>query len=334
MSKHVKWHEIEQVSHIKFGYDNCPIEYRPSVTDITYKAKVKLHGTNAAVVISQEGVTALSRTEVLMGGHDNAGFAAWVRSLAGVFLGLTRHTEEGHRLVIHGEWCGPGIQKGVACSSLERKIFAVFALRFIDSEENELGFIDDPVSIWKYIRDIDDMTVIPWYNNGEEFVIDWAKSAEDIQPVVDHINECVLAVEKCDPYIKSRFKIEGTGEGLVFYPQSDTPKYKLFCDWAFKAKGEKHKIVAKSKPAQLDPVVSATASEFAENVCTLARLEQFAGSTLDVRNTGIFLKNIIADIEKECGPELTVSGLDKRVAHMACSDRARKWYIEKCKTLK
>lgn len=69
----------------------------------------KLNGTNACVVVDDEGfagtaVYAQSRKRIIVPGDDNFGFAGWVatnRDLLADTLGFGRH---------YGEWVGPGIQ--------------------------------------------------------------------------------------------------------------------------------------------------------------------------------------------------------------------------------
>lgn len=87
----------------------------------------KIHGTNAAVVITEvdiEGpsastykVQAQSRTRFITPEDDNYGFAAWVRANQSAlfnFLGPGTH---------YGEWAGPGINSG---EGLTERTFVLF----------------------------------------------------------------------------------------------------------------------------------------------------------------------------------------------------------------
>jgi len=78
----------------------------------------KIDGTNAAVVVTEEGdVYAQSRKRIIVPGDDNFGFAAWTEARRGVlraYLGPGRH---------FGEWFGKGIQRGY---SLDERRFALF----------------------------------------------------------------------------------------------------------------------------------------------------------------------------------------------------------------
>lgn len=77
----------------------------------------KLDGTNAAVVITEDGdIYAQSRTRIIVPGDDNFGFAAWVEANKEQLreLGPGRH---------FGEWWGKGIQRGYG---LEERRFSLF----------------------------------------------------------------------------------------------------------------------------------------------------------------------------------------------------------------
>lgn len=77
----------------------------------------KLDGTNAQVVVTQDGtVRAGSRNRWIEVGDDNFGFAAWVNANQEELrtLGVGRH---------FGEWWGKGIQRGYG---LEEKRFSLF----------------------------------------------------------------------------------------------------------------------------------------------------------------------------------------------------------------
>jgi tRNA-binding EMAP/Myf-like protein len=119
-----KWTSIELLHNVKRNLDILG-----DAVTITYRAKIKLHGTNAAVQITTEGrVAAQKRSQIITPKSDNAGFAAWVENNLEYFSAL-KTTEN---ITIFGEWCGSNIQKGVAISQLNRKVFAVFAIQIGD----------------------------------------------------------------------------------------------------------------------------------------------------------------------------------------------------------
>ena len=206
---------------------------------------------------------------------------------------------------------------------------------YVDGSERITANPDDLIA-GGYACGIPNAHVIDWYS-AELVEVDWAASPEALQPTLDKINAWVEAVEACDPWIEKKFGIKGVGEGLVFYPYPFNDSYKRFSDLCFKAKGEKHKTVAKTKPAQADPTVAANVKAFVEMVVTPARLEQGARTAangelvFDMKNMGAFLKWLVNDVHKETSAELEASGLDEKLINKACSELARDWYIGQVK---
>lgn len=323
---HVAWPEIESFHNIRKYAKEHP-EICNGDMNISYRGKVKLHGTNAAVqLLKTDEVVAQSRTTILTPHSDNAGFAKWVADNERAWR-AARPTDA--EIIVFGEWCGPGIQKGVAVNEIHKRVFAVFAVYSITS--NHLTV--DPKNIIDLIGvNVPDVYVLPWAT--DPILVDWAASAEVLQPIVDKINGFVAEVERCDPWVKKTFSVEGLGEGLVFYPRPCENR-ETFANLVFKAKGEKHKVVASKSPAQIDPEAAASADAFAKMVLTEARLEQGVESVggLDTKNTGKFLEWIVKDVMKETTDELVASNLEWKQVSRPISDTARKWYIGKCKNI-
>ena len=330
MTQHLSWPEIDNFHTLRRNLLKYKDVLLRNGTNIVYRAKVKLHGTNAGVRVDPDGtVTAFSRTQVITPQNDNCGFAGWTESKREYFS----HLASDKPFVIYGEWCGKGIQKGVAINCIPNRIFAVFGVRWVDSDI----FISHPVVLEKLLVGIPDVHVLPFFEGGVTFIVPWDGTQEDTEEVLGRINRHVREVEEEDPWVKSTFGISGVGEGLVFYPID--PGFKAYSSLTFKAKGEKHAVVAKTKPAQYDPTTVANLKEFADLVITHARLEQGCRSanggnlTFDMKNIGSFLKWINQDIAKECEGELLASKLDRSLALKACSTQARDWYMEESKKI-
>lgn len=339
MAKHVSWSDIESFHNARRRFQKYP-EQLGSNPVVTYRAKTKLHGTNAGIIIERDGtVTAMSRTAIITPENDNAGFARWVADNAEAFAKLA---QPDNTMVIFGEWCGPGVQKGVAINQIPERIFAGFAIRtFRDSSPAFpviVDFSDSPENIAAMLNGIPRAYTIPWFNSSETFTVDWTAPAEDLEPVLARINAHVAHVEACDPFCAKEFGIKGIGEGLVFYP-TDTKFNDRFSNFAFKSKGEKHQVVAHTKPAQADASSAVDTKAFAELVCAPARLEQGARAVtsgeLDFSPQHIptFLKWMHEDVKKECAAELEASGLDEKLAFKAAMAHARNWYLEQLKKL-
>jgi hypothetical protein len=333
----IKWTDIEGlhniVKSVKYRQDRLSIA--PPV--VRYRGKIKLHGTNAGIRIEAGEVKAQSRGRDITPEDDNMGFAAWVDERKGMFEALACD----ETVVIFGEFCGRGIMKGVSIAQIDRKVFCIFAVQVGDD------LITDPEAIYGYLagatdEDVDwidgsnDIYILPWA--GDEIVADYGDRTK-LVAFQDAVNEIVLQVEACDPWVKAVFGIEGTGEGLVYYPVVDdaSPPREDITNLMFKAKGKKHRVKASKKAVQIDPDVLASITEFVDAFVTEARCEQAlteaCGGEFDVRKTGLFIKWMGQDVKKESKAELIASGLNWKQVSKAVGTRAREWYVAKATAL-
>jgi len=283
---------------------------------ITYRPKIKLHGTNAAIRIDTDGtVTAQSRTKDLKPGKDtdNFGFAAWVES--------QKHTLEPSWLpiVIYGEWYGAGVQKNVALAQLSEKHFAPFAALVGGHLYTEPEFI----RTWAGALPCH---VLPWFS--EAVTIDFSKREHD--DLLVEINNTVELIDQRCPFALDVHGLTGPGEGLVYFPDDvDHMGLEAFCAFAFKAKGATHRT--KSGPAvALKPAASADVLAFVEDSLPEARLQQALTELSiergDLSKTGEFIRWCIMDVEKECQNELSASGLQWKPVTKALGNRAAAWF--------
>lgn len=318
-----KWTSIELLYNVRRSLDILE-----SKIQITYRAKIKLHGTNAGVQVTTDGfVAAQKRSQIITSQSDNAGFAAWVEANIDYFSAL-KNTEN---TTIFGEWCGSGVQKGVAISQLDRKIFAVFAIQFGDDIISPRKLEIRPDKIRKFLPEHKDVFVIPFY--GEPLTIDFGNK-EQIQSVAETINKMVEDVEKIDPWVKDTFDIEGIGEGLVMYPETDKLIERTnYTQYLFKAKGLKHQAVKSKKAVSIDPELVKTIAEFVDIFVTESRLEQglaeACNGELDMKKMGDFLKWFAHDVHKESVAELEAAGLTWKEVNKHIMTNARKWYQDR-----
>jgi hypothetical protein len=322
----IKWSEITSFHNVRKLISAYP-ELLNGNDTVEYDCKIKLHGTNAGVRCYSDGrVIPQSRNKELSPDDDNAGFAKFILDREGEW----RPNKD---IVIYGEWCGNGIMRGVAISSIPNKIFAVFAAKTIGEDE---VFIFEPEMLREIVPNVPDVYILPWH--GHKVKINWSNSsAEELISITDEINSVVSGVEKTDPWVKNTFSVDGIGEGLVYYPISKEHRsYKNFCDLSFKAKGEQHKNISKSKPAQLNPEIAESAENFAKLVLTEARLMQGANEVaknFEMKSIGDFLKWIAADVQKECVDELSASNLTYKDVAKQINNYAKNWFIEKNKII-
>lgn len=330
--KHIAWPSINGFSTLRkfFMLLDLSQEFKDLVAEpIQYKAKVKLHGTNAGIQIHEDGtIIAQSRETLLVNGADNDGFAKWVETKKEELQSLRGYC-------VFGEWCGKGIQSGVAASEIPTKFFAVFGIL-------ELGtgkFFAEPRKLQGLCEKIPSFHILPWASwstrrSDISIEINWQNTAEALEETTAKINKEIEAIEACDPWVEATFGVKGTGEGLVFYPMVALEKedYKLFENLCFKAKGEKHRVVKSSGAATVNPETAANAQEFVKLVLTEARLNQGAATTspeFDKKKTGVFVTWILGDVQKETQAELSASGLEWKDVQKPLTEYARKWYLSK-----
>lgn len=296
---------VKQVkSHCDYNNQSYPL--------LCFEGTVKLHGTNAGVVVTPEGdVYAQSRNNIITPEKDNAGFACFVHSNKETFLKLNPYKNTLEDVVIYGEWCGSGIQKGVAISELD-KMFVVFGVK--------VG--DDWLSCdWMEAKDdsIYSIKSFPTY----QITIDF-NCPEKVQNDLITITEQVEA--ECP--VGKAFGVSGVGEGVVWS-----------CDWkdkhlAFKVKGDKHASSKVKKLASVDVDKINNIQEFVEYSVTDNRLNQaieqvFTLNNLepDIKETGDFLRWVIGDIMKEELDTLLAAGLEPKDVNSSISKKAREWFI-------
>lgn len=335
------FHNVRKNATRLAGYFKMPV---------TYRGKAKLHGTNAGVTITKDGsVHVQSRKREITPMQDNAGFADWVHRHMDYFKSL-RVAED---ITIFGEWAGPGVQKGVASSEAPKKFFAVFAIliHYPDLVENEdARFSFEPSYINHFLTTANvqpptDLYVLPW--ETPEIEINWIGEIDHLQEVADGINTKVEEVERCDPFMRKAFNIEGLGEGLVYYPvHANNHDGEVvedlrsgFSGLAFKAKGEAHRVQVQKRAAQISPEKISTFQNFAKMFVTDARCEQIvsenfpANDDINTKNTGPFLKALCEDVYKESLDELQANGLEWQQVNKQVQAEARNWWLRRCSQL-
>jgi hypothetical protein len=333
MATFMAWPEIESFHHIRKFIRVDPEEWWRAQEElhgtsvVCYRAKCKLHGTNAAVQVHLDGtIVCQSRENIITPEKDNAGFARFVMSNAEQWM-------QAKGFIVYGEWIGPGIQKGVAVSEIPKKVFAIFAARPLDVSDS---LIIEPDQLQRIVGVVPDTYILPWYDQSID--IDWRQTDEELTKSTARINEWVAAVEANDPWVEATFGNKGTGEGLVFYPTSMSHLGRqMFTNLTFKAKGEAHKNIKTAAPAQVSAEAAASVDAFVDLVLTEARLEQGARTvaltpgSYDQKQTGKFVAWCVADVSKETKDEMEASSLTWKQIEKPIYTRARTWYLEKAR---
>lgn len=335
MSTFYKFPSIESFANVYKGQQR--FEDRAVVQ---YGAKIKLHGTNAAVVVTSGGaeypeVYAQSRSRVITPEDDNAGFAKWVETTAPVWQNCT--AEGAPDIIFYGEWAGKGVQKGDAVTQLNDKYFFVFAIQ-IDDE-----MITAPVDIEDCIPDLDNVIVLPW-DMVFEVPVDF-NDPDQCQSFADLLNDHVKRVAERDPFIHGIFGIDGPGEGFVVSPvcnPGDDPlEGSLSRDWysalSFKVKTEAHSVKHVQKAASVKVEVPEDVKAFVSAFVTPARCEQglteACGGEAVPEKTGAFIKWMIEDVLKESKDEIEEANFEFKDVQKPLVDAVKRWFIAKTREI-
>lgn len=312
--------------------DNKPI-YDKSITlpSLVFRGTVKLHGTNASVVVCRDGTYyAQSRNRTLSLEHDNAGFCIYAlknevqkhfKKDADAFFTSNQEIE---KIVYYGEWCGANVQKGVALSEIGKKVFALFAVSYYDSKDELIFFL--PLADYDYLEDhslgiYTAMTV-------DNLLIDF-NNPEGISKTLDELTKKVE--DEC-PFTKKYFDISGIGEGIVWTAslshQGETKNF------LFKTKGDKHsnskvKTFDASKYEGIEKAV-----QFANNFLTESRLNQGLEYLremeipIESKSTGDFLRWIVNDIMEEEKQLIIENEINVKVLNKTIACQARNWFFK------
>lgn len=313
-----KWPKIGKFSDATYNYRRMKGSGSKLPDKLTYKAKVKLHGTNAAIHYKPDGEhRAQSRKRLLSIGSDNALFAFWLASVPDFFA--PDLWVEG--MIVYGEWCGPGVQSIVASCSAPHKFFAVFAIREIDG-----SLTTNPDVLRQMFRERDDLVIIPWLE-GSEVEVDFFEGSDEHSDLFDQL---VDQVEAEDPFIKETFDVSGIGEGVVYYP-TGVPFMSAWGDLAFKCKGEKHAKGGKKSKNKQNPVKLTGALSFADEFVTPERLQQgIAELGLEERpsdRTGDFVRWVLDDVLTECVNDLKANDLEPKDVQKVIGKYASGFYL-------
>lgn len=330
---HLKFPSLEQFDGV-FARET----YTETRRSVIYRAKIKLHGTCASVVIDPEGVvTAQSRRKSLTVEDDNNGFAAWLEG----DKPLWSHAKRDDLVTVYGEWAGPGVAKGDAIQRIDKPRFFIFAVGvgtapdFNDeSRVTSQWMITDPDAIRSYLPEGiegDEVRVLP-YEDEEPIVFDFSDEAQ-ISQALKFLNNSVEALDELDPYVSRTFGIKHPGEGFVLVPQSNGPGELSLEDYArrsFKTKTAKHRVRKQKKAAAPREPLPQTAVEFLDTFCTEARLEQAATEVCPGRPNIKMLGQIIAwmlkDIQKEAKTEIEALPVEFVKLKPMVSGITREWY--------
>ncbi|MDF1699587.1 MAG: RNA ligase family protein [Planctomycetota bacterium] len=328
MSEFKKWHDIgglhNVLKYLKMLQSRCGA----TPPTVRYRAKIKLHGTNAGVRLDSEGAHFQSRNRDLSLEADNSGFYAWASQYD---WQCVRDLGE-YVLVIYGEWAGPGVNGKTSLKDIPEKTFFIFGAEMTNPDGAVDKYFDEDelhglLSLLAQCDNPPPYKVLPWAPDSE-IAID-LNSAVDVAKLQNLANDMVEQVEVCDPYVKETFGVEGNGEGYVWYADVNgvfDPKL------LFKAKGAKHQGKKAKVAVEVDVEVLKSIEEFVETFVTTPRCEQglteACGDEFDIKKTGVFIGWVCKDVAKESKDELETSDLTWKQVSAEVVRAARTWYLE------
>ena len=302
---------------------------------INFYGTVKLHGTCSGVSMDHKGeMLVLSRKNIIDINHDNAGFAAFVKknenAIKDLFKPFKNCLQHNEKVVIYGEWCGKGIQKGVTINQLE-KMWVIFAVKIVpfknDDQDNDSSYY----VACNGIRSKEDR--IFNIEDFQTFSLDIDFNRPDIAN--NKMIELVNQVEQCCP-VGKYFGVEGVGEGIVWSSWENGRRVHIF-----KTKGEKHAKSSGSRVKTLKPVneeFEQKKRDFVNNyACQEFRLDQIYNETFDllnggqgdIRKTGDYIRNVMKDVIKEESDMLVQMGLCSKDVTKLIASVAREYMLDR-----
>lgn len=324
--------QFQQFPKIRpFHYVSHKQVNEPLPETVRYGAKVKLHGTNAAIRINGDNtVCAQKRSGDVPAEKDNAGFATWLSTCRHSWISAVRKVEElaSGTIVIFGEWAGRNVQKmpADAVTKLPDRNFFVFGI-LVDNT-----YYSDPEFIKPAVPDIPHVFVIPWFLGPElEEMRVCFGSDSSVIAFTNVINDAVTQVSKTDPYIKEMFGIEGPGEGIVatieYIEQPNTSKcghvsLEEMVMYIFKAKSKLHGE-GTGPAVRIAPLVPSSLQNFVvefvtEARCCQGRAEVF-GDAVEGRLIRDFISWVRNDVYDESGLERKAMGIEwEEVKGLVC----------------
>lgn len=302
-------------SHHDFkGYDEAeqPIYRHDSpYPTLTFKGTVKLHGTNAGIVLYKDGhIEYQSRERVLSLTSDNAKFVLCM-SLVDVKK-LFEGIEFTDHIALYGEWCGGSIQKGIAINGLPN-MWVLFALKVDDVYKD--------FSQYPHLK-MEEHRIYNIYQ-FENYTVDVDFNSPEIAQ--NKIVELTLKVEEQCP-VGKHFGKTGIGEGIVFECITDDSRY------IFKSKGTKHSVSKVKTVASVDIEAIESMQEFVDYAVTENRMKQGIdkmiemGIPLEMKSTGEYLRWVYNDIVKEEMDTIVKNQIDLKKIGSFISTKARMYW--------
>ena len=296
---------------------------------LTFFGSEKLHGSCSSLHYIHPGkIICQSRNRELSLDNDNLGFCRYITDNKDYYLDLFEHFNFYHygspEIVVHGEFCGRGIQKGVAVSQLSKR-FMIFGLQYKVDDQFMWVPVEELVNVLEPYKNI----VIANYKTWE-IEIDF----NNTKPAQEQINAWVEEVDKESPLGKEMGVI-GPGEGLVLsHLTSHINKDAVLLQ--FKSKGKSH-VIVNSREHDATGILQIqyqAAKDFVNDVVTEYRLNQGLDYfremkiDIDIKNLGKFLTWTVKDVLHEEGSSINENNLDLKMVKREISNIAKEFFFK------
>lgn len=279
---------------------------------LSFEGTVKLNGTNAAIVKYKNGEYKFqSRERELSLDFDNDNFMKEMSNKD--YQKLFDKIQFNDYTVIFGEWCGKGIQKGMAINQLPR-MFVIFDIN-IDGQYQDIkdySFIQDNENGIYNIMQFKTFNITIDFNNPE-------KSVEELTKYTNEV------AEECP--VGKYFGVSGFGEGIVWKCCDNGQRY------IFKTKNEKYKVSKEKNTVSIEPEVMENIKNFIEYAVTENRLKQGLdkltelGLPISIESTGNYIKWVVNDILKEEKDVLIKNNIEIKKINKYISEKVKKYWF-------
>lgn len=318
---------------------------------VTFKGTVKLHGSNGGICYKDGQIWAQSRNMVLSGNCDNAGFYKFMfgddtcaRPDVSQYLKNVSERVGNQPICVFGEWCGKGIQRGVAIAEVSRR-FVVFGAVLIPQDSvdkdtetagtNLLQWSDS----WINLETIADIPLPEGFHDINTFqTYEMLLDLNDIQSSIADLNRITSEVELECP-VSASFGVKGVGEGVVWTADIPTPGGVRSRRYIFKVKGEKHRDTNAADGVSIKPMTLPNIAEFVSYAVTENRLKQgfstlftLVDKTPSMSDIGLMIKWVLTDVAKEETDTLTSNALTMKDVTKPVTDKVRTWFMKELMT--
>lgn len=318
--KSIGYNKIGQYrSVIKDIHDDYPEGY----PTFNMQGTVKVHGTNASVIISPDGTQhPQSRNSLLSVKKDNAGFAVWHYSKIDFFTRLREHlwcdcaVTDDETVIVYGEFAGKGIQSGVAVSQVD-KFFYIFGIKAIEEDGNSRWLVN-----YTTTSNYEDIIF-----SSNILMLSCEIDFNEPSKMTNALINITETIEKECP-VGMHYGVSGIGEGIVWEHITNSGK-----SYKFKVKGEKHSVTKVKKLVAVDVEKIASIEEFVNYAVTNNRLIQafreVCNNDPDRKFLGKFIKWVSDDVAKEEADTLLSNGLVMKDVGRSLSLKSRNWFFSK-----